>query len=151
VGLALGLLFGGGAIGKFLCGVGAQRLGVLPTVWITEIVTGGGILALLVIPHHLTLVLLPIVGAALNGTSSVLYGSVADYVTPEHQARAFGVFYTVVIASGAVSPVACGVLSDLTNLDFALAAVAVVALLAIPLSFQLKPPTTVLKAPAPLG
>jgi len=145
VGLALGLLFGGGAIGKFLCGVSAQRLGVLPTVWVTEIVTGGGILALLVIPHHLTLVVLPIIGAALNGTSSVLYGSVVDYVTPQHQARAYGIFYTVVIASGAVSPVACGVLSDLTTLDVALATVALVALIAIPLSFQLKPSTTVLK------
>ena len=147
VGLALGLLFGGGAVGKFLCGVGAQRLGVLPTVWITEIITGGGIMALLVIPHHLTLVLLPIIGAALNGTSSVLYGSVTDYVDPEHQSRAFGIFYTVVIASGAASPVACGVLSDLVSLDAALVSVALVALLAIPMSLQLKPPTTVLKAP----
>jgi len=147
VGLALGLLFGGGAIGKFLCGVGAQRLGVLPTVWITEIITGGGIMALLVIPHHLTLVLLPIIGAALNGTSSVLYGSVADYVDPEHQSRAFGIFYTVVIASGAASPLACGVLSDLVSLDAALVSVALVALLAIPVSLQLKPSTTVLKAP----
>ena len=145
VGLALGLLFGGGAAGKFLCGVSAQRLGVLPTVWITEIVTGCGILALLVIPDQLTLVLLPIIGAALNGTSSVLYGSVADYVAPEQQSRAFGIFYTVVIASGAASPVACGVLSDLVSLEVALVSVALVALLAIPMSLQLKPSTTVLK------
>ncbi len=151
VGLALGLLFGGGAAGKFLCGVSAQRLGVLPTVWITEIVTGGGILALLVIPPDLTLYLLPVIGAALNGTSSVLYGSVADYVTPEHQSRAFGIFYTVVIASGAVSPVACGVLSDFTSLNQALAVVAVIALLAIPLSLQLKPATTGLKGPTGTG
>ena len=148
VGLALGLLFGGGAVGKFLCGVGAQRLGVLPTVWITEIITAGGILALLVVPQQLTLLLLPVIGAALNGTSSVLYGSVTDYVAPEQQARGFGIFYTVVIASGAVSPVACGVLSDVASLETALVTVALVALLAIPLSFQLKPSTTVLKAPS---
>jgi len=139
VGLALGLLFGGGAVGKFLCGVAAQRLGVLPTVWITELITAGGILALLVVPHHLTLLLLPLIGAALNGTSSVLYGSVADYVAPEQHARGFGIFYTVVIASGAVSPVACGVLSDLASLETALVTVALVALLAIPLSLLLKP------------
>ena len=139
VGLALGLLFGGGAVGKFLCGVAAQRLGVLPTVWITELITAGGILALLVVPHHLTLLLLPFIGAALNGTSSVLYGSVADYVAPEQHARGFGIFYTVVIASGAVSPVAFGVLSDLASLETALVTVALVALLAIPLSLLLKP------------
>ena len=91
------------------------------------------------------------IGAALNGTSSVLYGSVADYVTPEHQSRAFGIFYTVVIASGAVSPVACGVLSDFTSLNPALAGVAVIALLAIPLSLQLKPATTGLKGPTGTG
>ena len=139
VGLALGLLFAGGALGKFLCGVAAQRLGVLPTVWITELVTAGGIIALVIIPQQWTLVLLPLIGAALNGTSSVLYGSVADYVAPEQQARGFGIFYTVVIASGAVSPVACGVLSDLTSLETALKVVAAVALIAIPLSLLLKP------------
>jgi len=139
VGLALGLLFAGGALGKFFCGVAAQRLGVLPTVWVTELVTAGGIVALLIIPQQFTLVLLPLIGAALNGTSSVLYGSVADYVAPEQQARGFGIFYTVVIASGAVSPVACGVLSDLASLETALMVVAVIALLAIPLSLLLKP------------
>jgi MFS family permease len=139
VGLALGLLFAGGALGKFLCGVAAQRLGVLPTVWVTELVTAGGIVALLIIPQQFTLLLLPLIGAALNGTSSVLYGSVADYVAPEQQARGFGIFYTVVIASGAVSPVACGVLSDLASLETALKVVAAIALLAIPLSLLLKP------------
>ena len=139
VGLALGLLFAGGALGKYFCGVAAQRLGVLPTVWVTELVTAGGIVALLIIPQQFTLLLLPLIGAALNGTSSVLYGSVADYVAPEQQARGFGIFYTVVIASGAVSPVACGVLSDLASLETALKVVAAIALLAIPLSLLLKP------------
>lgn len=143
IGLAFGLLFAGGAAGKFLCGVSAQKWGVLPTVWITETITGGGILALLVTSESVTMVLLPIIGAALNGTSSVLYGSVADYVSADRQARAYGIFYTVVIASGAVSPVACGVLSDLISLEAALATVAAMALVALPLSWLLREPVVV--------
>ena len=116
---------------------------MLPTVWITETITGGGILALLVTSESVTMVLLPIIGAALNGTSSVLYGSVADYVSADRQARAYGIFYTVVIASGAVSPVACGVLSDLISLEAALATVAAMALVALPLSWILREPVVV--------
>ena len=109
-------------------------------------------LTYIIVSHDLR-ALAPLVDrvVVIHGTSSVLYGSVADYVTPEHQSRAFGIFYTVVIASGAVSPVACGVLSDFTSLNQALAVVAVIALLAIPLSLQLKPATTGLKGPTGTG
>ena len=138
VGLALGLLFAGGAVGKFLCGFGAQRFGVLPTVWLTEAVTGGGILVLLIVPANVAIALLPVIGAALNGTSSVLYGSVADYVHPQRQARAFGVFYTIVIASGAVAPLAFGTVSDLASVESAITVAAMIALITIPLASLLE-------------
>ena len=58
------------------------------------------------------MVLLPIIGVALNGTSSVLYGSVPDLVAPERRARAFSVFYTGTIGAGAVAPAIYGVIGD---------------------------------------
>ena len=48
------------------------------------------------------LALLPLIGFALNGTSSVLYGSVPDLVSPARRQRAFGIFYTGTIGSGAI-------------------------------------------------
>jgi MFS family permease len=87
VGLALMLVFIGGAVGKFACGALADRVGVIRTVVITEVVTGAGILLLLTLPLGASLVALPVLGVALNGTSSVLYGSVADLVSSERRAR----------------------------------------------------------------
>ncbi len=80
VGLALMLVFAGGAAGKFACGALAERLGVIRTVVVTEAATCAGIFLLLTLPLAGCLAVLPLVGIALNGTSSVLYGTVADLV-----------------------------------------------------------------------
>ena len=62
----------------------AERLGILRTVVLTELVTTVLILGVLAAPLGGAMILLPVVGAALNGTSSVLYGTVVQelvYVT----------------------------------------------------------------------
>ena len=104
IGLALMLVFAGGAVGKFLCGALAERLGVIRTVIITEVATGGAILVLLALPLAPALVLLPVLGVALNGTSSVLYGTVADLVTSDRRARSYGILYTLGSAPGPRAP-----------------------------------------------
>ena len=75
IGAALTAVFLGGAGGKFVCGVLANRVGVLRTVLITETATSLGIIALLAAPLPVILALLVPLGAVLNGTSSVLYGT----------------------------------------------------------------------------
>ncbi len=45
-GLALSLLFIGGALGKFICGIMAEKMGVIPSITITEAITGLGIIYL---------------------------------------------------------------------------------------------------------
>ena len=80
VGLALTLVFAGGAAGKLVCAFIGARIGAVATVWLTEAVTALGIVALLPLSLDAALLLLPLVGVALNGTSSVLYGSVPDLV-----------------------------------------------------------------------
>ncbi len=98
-------MFLGGAVGKLVCAWIGARIGVVATVWLTEGFTALGILALLPLPLEFALVLLPVIGVALNGTSSVLYGSVPLLVTPEERTRAFSVFYTGTIGSGAIAPI----------------------------------------------
>src|SRR5205085_4829207 len=71
IGLALTLVFVGGAAGKLVCAWIGARIGVVATVWLTEGCTALGILALLPLPLEFGLVLLPVIGVALNGTSSV--------------------------------------------------------------------------------
>ena len=127
------LVFAGGAAGKFVCGYLAQSLGVIRSVVLTEIITGGGILLLLALPLDGVLVLLPLIGMGLNGTSSVLYGTVTDFVAEERRARGFGLFYTLAIGGGAVAPTLFGLLSDFSGVTMALSAVAIMTLAVIPL------------------
>ena len=139
MGLALGLTFAGGATGKFVCGVLAERLGIIRTVIVTEAATGLGILVLLALPVAPVLFLLPVLGIALNGTSSVLYGTVAELVVPERRSRVYGVFYTIGIGSGALAPPLFGLLSDATGVPVTLAVLAVVILTTLPLAQLLRP------------
>ena len=138
VGVALTLVFAGGAVGKLVCAFIGARIGAVATVWLTEGLTAVGIGALLPLGLNATL-LLPIIGIALNGTSSVLYGSVPDLVRPERRGRAFSVFYTGTIGAGALAPAIYGVLGDALGVPTALILVAAVVLLTLPLSLVLKP------------
>jgi len=139
VGLALTLVFAGGAAGKLVCAFIGARIGAVATVWLTETVTAAGILALLPLPLGAALILLPVVGIALNGTSSVLYGSVPDLVEPAWRQRAFSIFYTGTIGAGAVSPAIYGLLGDAVGIPTALFVVAAVVLVTLPITLVLRP------------
>jgi predicted MFS family arabinose efflux permease len=139
IGLALALVFIGGAAGKFACGWLGARIGVLWTVLLTEGGTALAILAVIVLPLSATLVLLPLLGIMLNGTSSVLYGTVPDLAPRGRTERAFAVFYTGTIGAGAVAPVLFGFLGDVTGPEWATAATAATALATIPLALILSP------------
>jgi MFS transporter, FSR family, fosmidomycin resistance protein len=140
VGFALMLIFAGGAVGKFACGVLAERLGVIRTVIITETATGVGILLLLALPLAPALALLPVLGIALNGTSSVLYGTVADLVDSDRRARSYAIFYTLGIGASALSPSIYGVVSDWGGVPLALAIVGSVVFVTLPLTLALRRP-----------
>jgi MFS family permease len=139
IGLALTLVFAGGAAGKLVCAWIGARIGAVATVWLTETVTALGIVVLLPLPLDAALISLPVVGVALNGTSSVLYGSVPDLVAPARRQRAFGIFYTGTIGAGAVSPAIYGLLGDAVGVTTALVAVAAGVLLTLPITLLLRP------------
>jgi MFS transporter, FSR family, fosmidomycin resistance protein len=137
VGLALALVFIGGAGGKFVCGWLGARVGVLGTVIGTEAGTAVLILAVLISPVAAALALLSLLGTMLNGTSSVLYGTVPELTSAEGAESAFALFYTGTIGSGAVAPIVYGVLGDKLGIDAALIATATTALAICPLAFAL--------------
>jgi MFS transporter, FSR family, fosmidomycin resistance protein len=111
-GIALTLVFIGGAVGKFVCGGLAESLGIIKTVFITELATAVLIGVFLFAPLHLGMLTLPLLGAVLNGTSSVLYGAVTDVVESRKLERAFSIFYTGTIGSGALAPILYGFCGD---------------------------------------
>lgn len=142
VGFALTVIFIGGALGKLVCGALAPRLGILKTVAVSELVTAGIILALTQTPLSVSYLLLVPLGIALNGTSSVLYGTVAELAKPHQQTRAFAIFYTASLGCGAVMPLAYGMLGDRLGIAHTLIVVAMLLLCILPLLLPLKVVTT---------
>jgi MFS transporter, FSR family, fosmidomycin resistance protein len=139
VGLALTLVFAGGAVGKLLCAFIGARIGAVATVWLTEMLTAVTVVALLPLPLDAALLLLPVVGIALNGTSSVLYGSVPELVEQSRRDRAFGIFYTGTIGAGAVSPALYGLLGDAFGVTAAIITLASAVLITLPVTLVLRP------------
>ncbi len=139
VGLALSLVFIGGALGKAACGWLGERLGLLATVITTEVGTAAAILALLALPLAPSLILLPLLGMMLNGTSSVLYGTVPELVPASRIESAFALFYTGTLGSSALAPVLYGRVGDAAGPVWATAAAAVTALAVVPLMLLLSP------------
>jgi MFS family permease len=138
VGGALALVFAGGAMGKFVCGVVAERVGIIRTVVLTEAATSVAIVAILAVPLPVAMLLLVPLGVALNGTSSVLYATVADLVTAERRSRAYGLYYTLTIAASAAGPTLYGFVGDAVGAPAALSLIAVVVLTTIPLCLLLR-------------
>lgn len=138
VGLALALLFLGGAFGKFAFGWLGERLGVVRCVMLSEAVTALLIAATLATPLTATLVLLPLLGMFLNGTSSVLYGTVPE-LSDGDTGRSFAIFYTSVIGAGGIAPILYGAIADYGNRTVALLATAATAAAILPLVRALGP------------
>ncbi len=139
VGLAMTLVFAGGAAGKLACAFLGARIGAVGTVWLTEAFTALAIVALPHLPLDAILLVLPIIGIALNGTSSVLYGSVPELVAPARRTRALSIFYTGTIGSGAIAPTLFGLAGDAFGVANALFIVAGVVSLTLPLAALLRP------------
>lgn len=135
IGLALTLLFIGGAFGKLLCGYLGARIGMMRTVWLTESSTALLIVAAVYVPLTALMVMLPLLGLVLNGTSSVLYGAVPDLAGGGKREQAFAVFYTGTIGGGALAPVVFGGVGDTLGVPVAVTVLAGVLLVTLPLAW----------------
>ena len=129
----------GGMVGKLACGYLADRIGVIRTVVITEVATAIGIILVVVLPNVAAFALLPLLGIALNGTSSVLYGTIGDLVESDRQSRAFGLFYTLITICSVAAPLAYGMLGQWTGIETALTIAACLVLLTLPFALALRP------------
>lgn len=136
--LSVPVILIGGMAGKLACGFLAERFGTIRMIAITELATGCGILATLTLPGAASFFLLPLIGVVLNGTSSVLYGSIGDYVDHEHLSRVFGVFYTMGSISGIVASLGYGLMGDSYGIETSIAVIGFASFLAVPLALLLR-------------
>ena len=139
VGLALTLVFVGGAFGKATCNWVAQRFGVVGGVIGTETATAALIVATLFVPLVPMLVLLPFLGVVLNGTSSILYGSVPALAPKGNTGHAFAMFYTAISGCSGFAPIVYGLIADHSSRNVGVLAAAATALVIVPLILALRP------------
>lgn len=139
VGLGLAILFAGGAFGKAACGWLGQRLGVTASVIATEAATAVFMVTTLLLPLGPALAVLPFLGTVLNGTSSVIYGTIPELTRRGEVGRAFAIFYSGVTAAGALAPIAYGAIADHSTRTIGVAAAALTAAAIIPMVLALRP------------
>lgn len=140
------LLFAGGATGKFVCGWLAETVGVVRMIVLTETMTVFLLLLVLFTPPGLVTILSLPLGIGLNGTSSLLYATVAEMAVHGQESRAFGLYYTLVLGAGALSPSFFGLVSDVTSVRAVLMILAGLLLFTIPLALRL--PSVARSSPA---
>jgi MFS family permease len=95
-------------------------------------------IATLTLPLAPMLIVLPLLGIVLNGTSSVLYGTVPDLAPKGDVGRGFALFYTGVSGAGGLAPIAYGALADHSSRTIGVVAAALTAAVIVPLILALR-------------
>ena len=132
------LLFGGGAIGKFVCGWLGDRMDTVSLIWATKGLTAVFLVASLATPVLLMAPLMVLIGIGLNGTSSVLYATVATLVPPGRRARFYGFFYTTNEVGTVAAPLAYGLVADIFSLSTTMIVMGVATAAILPASLTLR-------------
>ena len=138
ISLMLVFLFAGGAAGKFVVGWLGDRHGAVNLIWATKGLTATLLVVSLVTPLVAMAPLMVVLGIGLNGTSSVLYATVADFVPARRRARLYGFFYTTNEGGTVLAPIFYGILADFFSLNTAIVAMGLGAAAIMPASLMLR-------------
>ena len=133
----LALLFVGGAAGKYVCGLLGERYSAVSLIWVTKGVTALLLALALAAPPIAMAPLMIVLGIGLNGTSSVLYATVADVIPVRRRARLYGFYYTTNEGGAVISPICYGLVADIFSLSAAVGLMVAVTAAILPASLSL--------------
>ena len=122
----------GGIFGKAICGFMADRIGARTAFALAQTLTAIGLVAVVFSPSILAYVLMPFLGIVLQGSTSITYSMVNDFVHPSRVSRGFALIYGGSGLSSVIGPLSFGLIGDAYGVSAAILAMAVVAVLAIP-------------------
>ena len=138
ISIMLVVLFGGGAVGKYVVGWLGDKFTAVSLIWATKGLTAVLLIASLFAPPIALIPILAIMGIGLNGTSSALYATVASLVPLHRRARLYGFFYTTNEIGTILAPLVYGFIADIYNLDFTVIVMGVATLVILPASLALR-------------
>ena len=148
---AIGMMtfvFVGGAVGKFAVGWLGERFSTVSLIWATKGATAALIVLALYAPMSVAAPMLPVpipvmlpllvaLGIGLNGTSSILYATVAEYVPASRRGRFYGSFYTTNEVGTVIAPIGYGRIADMFSLSSAMLIMGGVTAMILPVSLLL--------------
>ena len=129
----------GGTAGKFTGGLLAARVGDRHSFFIIQCMTILGLLGVLFLPLQAIFVLLPVIGVFVQGSSTVCYGTVADYVDETKTTRAYAIIYTLSSAASVAGPFFLGVLADRVHIEAVLWSLMVVTAISLLFGMSFSP------------
>lgn len=122
----------GGTFGKAVCGTLADRIGMRKAFSILQILTALGLILLITLPNPIiTFILLPFLGIVVQGSSSITYVKVADYVHPARTARGYSMIYATTSLVAFCGPIGMGLLADQHGIQFPIYIMSAIALISI--------------------
>ena len=129
-------VFIGGAAGKFVVGWLGDKFSTVSLIWATKGLTAVIVLALYA-PMTVMIPLLLLLGIGLNGTSSILYATVAEYVPANRRGRFYGFFYTTNEIGTVIAPIGYGLVADTYSLSATMLIMGGATALILPVSLLL--------------
>ena len=132
------LLLIGGAAGKYLCGRLSERYGTIELIWITKGIAAGLLVLTVYTPATLIGPLMIVLGITLNGTSSVLYSTVAEMVPNARRSRMYGFFYTTNESGSFAAPLFYGLIADIFSVRTSMVIMGILTAVILPVSLPLR-------------
>lgn len=127
----------GGTAGKFAGGLLAAKMGDRRSFFIIQWLTVAALLGVLFLPLQAIFIILPLAGVFIQGSSTVCYGTVADYVDESKSSRAYSIIYTLSSTASVAGPFILGVLADQLHIEAVLWSLIIVTVLTIIFGFSL--------------
>jgi MFS family permease len=131
-------IFLGGGFGKFAVGYLGERFSTISLIWATKGLTAVLLVVSIYAPPVAMIPLMIALGIGLNGTSSILYATVAKYVPPTRRARYYGFYYTTNEIGTIIAPIAYGIIADYFSLNTTITIMGIVTAAILPASLTLK-------------
>lgn len=129
--LATAMVLVGGVFGKAGCGFLAEIMGVRRAFVLVQFLTAVGLIGIVTAPGWLAFALLLPLGVVSQGSTSITYGLLPDYIHPERMARGYSILYSSSSIAAAGGPWLIGLSADFYGIYIAFELMAVIALLAL--------------------